>query len=297
MGLKLFKQDYDKPYYLVVIIGVGANGSHFFRSLCQDIATYYGSTGSFFSNSYPFNFEILLVDEDQVERKNMKNQLFDEEDIGEYKVDALRERYGEHYRLPIKSVPKYVTDMETMQSLFQINPRAKLVMPILIGMVDNNRTRQLMDEFFHSDYLEDLIYLDAGVEGQFVVPGKEERQYTDEEKAIVASSGFSGQVVVGYKRKGQIWLDPVGRVFGDILEDEQTAFPNQSCGAAIINNPQRCATNKFAAQIANNVMNTIFHTKEIGTHRVDFNARLCGANPVYVPKVIEREYKAFLNTL
>ncbi|WP_066297521.1 ThiF family adenylyltransferase [Bacillus sp. FJAT-29937] len=295
MGLKVY-EDEKKPYFHIVILGTGANGSHFFRSLCQDIATYYGTKGSVYSNAYPFHFEIYLVDEDKVESKNLRNQLFDQDDIGEYKVEALRERYGEHYSIPVKSVPKYITELESLQKLFDVKEYPNCI-PVLCGMVDNNRTRQLMDEFFHSEYLEDLIYIDAGVEGVFMVPGKTEKEFTPEEEKIADRSGFSGQIVVGYKKKGQVWLNPIGRVYGDILADEESVFPGQSCGEAIFNNPQRCATNKFAAQIANNIMNNLFHSREIDIHKVDFNARVCGANPVYVPKAIEREYKEFLNTI
>ncbi|MED3576122.1 ThiF family adenylyltransferase [Cytobacillus praedii] len=295
MGLKVYEGK-EKPYFHIVILGTGANGSHFFRSLCQDIATYYGTKGSVYSNSYPFNFQIYLVDEDKVESKNLKNQLFDQDDIGEYKVDALRERYGEHYNIFVKSVPQYITELESLQKLFDVKDERNCI-PILCGMVDNNRTRQLMDEFFHSDFLDDLIYIDAGVEGVFMVPGKKENEFTSEEEKIADRSGFSGQVVVGYKKKGLVWLNPIGRVYGDILTDEESVFPNQSCGEAILNNPQRCATNKFAAQIANNIMNTLFHTREIEIHRVDFNARVSGANPVYVPIATQREYKEFLKTI
>lgn len=292
MGLKVLDKDYMTPYYHIVQIGAGANGSHFFRSLCQDVATY-GAGKKNFLGSSRFEIDIYLVDEDKVEKKNLDNQLFDEEDIDEYKVDALRERYAEHYNIRVQSVPKYVTDIETMQSLFKFPKKDSRIVPILIGMVDNNATRQLMDEFFHSDYLEDLIYIDAGVEGVFVVPGKNERQFTDEEKAQAARSGFSGQAVVGFKKKGQVWLEPYGRLYDDVLTDENTAFPNQSCGEVIINNPQRCATNKFAAQIANNLMNTLFHTKTIETHHVTFNAQFCGARPEFVSKTVKKEYNEF----
>ena len=33
----------------------------------------------------------------------------------------------------------------------------------LIGMVDNDRTRQLFDEYFYSDEVLDLIWIDLGV--------------------------------------------------------------------------------------------------------------------------------------
>ncbi|USK62230.1 hypothetical protein [Peribacillus asahii] len=163
--------------------------------------------------------------------------------------------------------------------------------PVLVGAVDNNRSRQLMDEFFHSSHLDELIYIDAGVEGVTVIPDKRPHQYTDDEKEMIACSGFSGQVVVGYKSNHQVWLPPIARVYESILTDESTAFPGQSCGEAIINNPQRCATNKFAAQIVNNVLNNIFHTQTIYTHRMDFNAQLSGIAPTYISKTILEEYE------
>ncbi|MGG3805781.1 ThiF family adenylyltransferase [Metabacillus fastidiosus] len=226
MGLKIMDKDTMKPYYYIVQIGAGANGSHFFRSLCQDISTYFSQKRSSYNDSLPFYLDFYLVDEDKVEKKNFNNQLFDEDDLDEFKVDALRERYAEHYQLEVQSVPKYITDIETLQSLFAAAKSGKNVVPILISMVDNNATRQLMDEFFHSDYLEDLIYIDAAVEGVYMVPDKEEKDFTEEEKAIAARSGFSGQVVIGFKKKGQVWLQPVGRIYDDILTDEHTAFPN-----------------------------------------------------------------------
>ena len=163
--------------------------------------------------------------------------------------------------------------------------------PILIGTVDNNRTRQLMDEFFHSDHLDELIYIDAGVEGVTVIPGKQPYQYSKEENAMIDQSGFSGQVVVGYKSNHQVWLPPICRVFEDILVDEKTAFPGQSCGEAILNNPQRCATNKFAAQIVNNVLNNVLHTQTIFTHVLNFNAQVSGVTPTYISRDLLKEYE------
>ncbi|MCP1161381.1 MULTISPECIES: ThiF family adenylyltransferase [Bacillus] len=292
MTLNLFNEKArNKTKFFIVQIGAGANGSHFFRSLCQDIATY--RSASNYSNP-DINYHISLCDGDIVEKKNLNNQLFDDEDIGELKVDALRERYSEHYNLLVQSIPEYVTSIELLQKLFTF-PEEENIIPVLIGMLDNNKTRQLLDQFFYSDYLKDLIYIDAGVEGVYVVPGKHTSQYSLEEKAIEATSGFSGQIVVGYKRRGRVILPPVGRIFGDILLDEETVFPGQSCGDAIINNPQRCATNKFAAQLANNIMNTLFYSNDIESHVVNFNARISGANPTRIPRNVVKEYNDFMN--
>lgn len=36
---------------------------------------------------------------------------------------------------------------------------------ILVGMIDNNKTRQLFHDYFYSDDIENLIWIDAGVTG------------------------------------------------------------------------------------------------------------------------------------
>lgn len=275
-GLCIKKPKYTDLSFQIVQIGAGANGSHFFRNMLQDIATY---------NAKRYSFDIKLVDEDKVEKKNFSNQLFDEEDLNEYKAIALAERYGQHYEIDVKSVTQYVTELEFLQKLFKptfLSDKSQVV-PVLIGMVDNNATRQLLDEFFHSDYLEDLIYIDAGVEGVL-----EDSDLSKEEKD---SSGFSGQIVCGVKLNGKVWLEPVGRVFRNILEDEDTRFPNQSCGNAIINNPQRCATNKMAAQLANGYFNNLLHTGTIYSHFIDFNAQFGSAMPVFINKEIIQNFE------
>lgn len=284
-GLKL-KNIKRNIHYHIVMVGLGANGSHVFRSMLQDMATY-------ISSSYgKQSFEIIIADADMVEQKNLNNQLFDNEDVGEYKVRALGERYGEHYNFSIKAIPQYITDIETFKTLFTVDKGSTYkTIPILIGTVDNNRTRQLMDEFFHCDHLDELVYIDAGVEGVTIIPDKQPYHYTEDEKEMINGSGFSGQVVVGYKSNHQVWLPPVGRVFEDILVDEKTAFPGQSCGEAILNNPQRCATNKFASQIVNNVINNILHTQTIYAHVLNFNAQLSGVTPTYISKAILKEYE------
>lgn len=43
----------------------------------------------------------------------------------------------------------------------------------------------------------------------------------------------------------------------------------------IINNPQRSATNRMAATMANNVMNNLFHSQRIYSHIINFNAQTC----------------------
>lgn len=261
----------------IVIIGAGANGSHFLRNMLQDLSNYAGKLN---------NIRVLIADADKVELKNTKNQLFDESDIGTEKVYALAERYGLHYRVDVLAVAEYITDIDKLIQLFANDHRQK----VLIGAVDNNRTRQLMHEYFN--HVDDLIYIDMGVEGVLV---REElkaiEDHLEREKMIIGS-GLSGQVVVGYKHQGQIFIPPICDVYPTILGDEESVFPTQTC-AETINNPQRLITNRMCADYANIILNNLFHTKEIHQQEIKFNSRFGIAGVTYVPKRIEQAYLSF----
>jgi hypothetical protein len=278
----LIYKDSRTPLFQFTIIGAGANGSHFFRNLCQDLRTHMDRPG--FQSDPSFQLQhILLVDGDICETKNLGNQVFDTDDIGEKKVISLAERYGEHYNLPVLRYPEYVRDLETLNSLMgepEYNNKRILYMPVLVGMVDNNATRRLLDEYFHQDEVENLIYIDAGVEG---IAGLGDVRNVNE-------SGFSGQIVIGFKYRGEVLLEPVGRVYTNILEDEDTSFPG--CGVQIQSAPQRSATNKTAAQLANNVVNNLFHTHGIYQHVINFNAQLCGSSPQLISKETKDRFEA-----
>ncbi|KRF19355.1 hypothetical protein [Paenibacillus sp. Soil787] len=59
---------------------------------------------------------------------------------------------------------------------------------------------------------------------------------------------------------------------------------NNGCGKLIESAPQRLTTNKMAAQIVNNIINTLLTEKAILVHHVTFDSRLCGVKPQYVTK-------------
>lgn len=199
----------------IVLLGVGANGSHFLRSLLQDMANY---------KSKGLNVRLLIADGDKVEEKNIANQLFDKDDVGEYKVQALATRYGDHYGFDVLAYREYVTDIETLESLFGDFEGQR----VLIGCLDNNRTRQLLHEFF--EIQNDLIYIDVGVEGVIM---KEELKNMPECEhmtpyqinEMIMGSGFSGQVVTGIKYRGEEILAPIGSVYPNVLSDQDSVFP------------------------------------------------------------------------
>jgi hypothetical protein len=278
--IRLRNEDKKYLYYKVVIVGAGGVGSVFIRNFLQDCRMYLNAEQRSINPTFRRNIDITLIDGDKVEEKNLNNQIFVQEDIGEYKVDVLADRYGDVYELDVKRVTEYVKTLDMLKRLFHYEPDEKVQpLSILVGMVDNNRTRQLFDQFFYDESVRDLIYIDVGCEGIYVP--NDPRHPTEEEIERVENSGFSGQVVCGLKVDGQEILKPVGRVYRNILEDTRTAFPGESCGELIVNNPQRSATQRLAATIANGYMNNLLHTQSIFTHYTNFDARLGGARPTY----------------
>ncbi|MED0677674.1 ThiF family adenylyltransferase [Aneurinibacillus thermoaerophilus] len=276
-GLKIKDDRKERLYFAITVVGCGGNGSHFVRNLCQLTRTYLDKDG----NEEKLGMELTLVDADKVEAKNIGNQLFDVDDLYDYKAVALAERYGYHYELPIMYVKEYVKTIEQLKSLFpkrQTSERTQVV-NILVGMVDNNRTRQVCHDFFYDESVQDLIWLDAGVEGVTVF---EKDELTAEEQNEIDSSGFSGQICCGVKCNGEVILEPVTEVYSNILEDTRTSFPDESCGELIVNNPQRLMTNQLAAQLATVFINNLYHTGQIFMHYINFNSQYGNSRPVFI---------------
>lgn len=272
--LNILDRGKRKLYFDIVQVGAGANGGQFFRSLCQDIATHFASFRSKKDHGVTFGANLVLIDADRYEAKNLANQLCLSEDLGEFKVEALAERYADVYDVSVGTVTSYVKTIDMLDRLFAEKEVSKEYqqVKVLLGMVDNNKTRQLFHDYFYSDHVENLIWIDAGVTGVEVI-NKPKESWTHDEWLSVQQSGFSGQVVVGFKYKGEVILEPVTVKFPDMLEDAASHFPDESCGELVINNPQRSATNRMAALLANNIMNNLFHTQSIYNHVLNFNAQ------------------------
>jgi ThiF family len=272
--LNILEKGKRKLYFDIVQVGAGANGGQFFRSLCQDIATHFASFNSKKDHRVTFGVNLVLCDADRYELKNLSNQLCLHEDIGDFKVEALAERYAEVYELSVGTVTKYVKTIDMLDRLFAEKDISKEYqqVKVLIGMIDNNRSRQLFNDYFYSDQVESLIWIDTGVTSVELLSNPKE-SWSQEERISVERSGFSGQVVVGFKYKGEVILEPVTKIFPDMMEDAASHFPDESCGDLVINNPQRSATNRMAALLANNIMNNLFHNQTICNHVLNFNAQ------------------------
>lgn len=255
----IFSSDF-KPYFQIIQLGCGANGSAVIQQITQ-LMNIFGIKGSY-----------MIADPDTVEEHNLKNQLFLPKDIDQKKATVLARRYGNHYNVPVFSYTQsYVDSEQILSNLFNddyINfGFSQLKIPILIGCVDNNFSRQLMHRYFLSQ--EDLIYIDVGVEGSRVP--QDERtmsQWTTEEMTDFLATGWTGQVVCGLRWKGETILDPVCTEFPDMLEDEDPIGPSEmACSQLISKEPQKLLTNKYAALEVVSYFNSLFSELSLPIHK------------------------------
>ena len=134
----------------IVIIGAGGTGGNVIPHLYR-IA---------FSSNRPC--KVIICDGDIVERKNLIRQNFAECDIGENKAQVMAERYSEVFGIETEYIPDYIESEEELYELLNVKGSYGSPKPIgiLIGAVDNNRSRIMCNNVFNK--LEDIIYIDSG---------------------------------------------------------------------------------------------------------------------------------------
>ena len=91
-------------------------------------------------------------------------RIFCEADLGKNKAQVLAERYAGAFGLEAEYIPDFIESSERLAELLTSPPKMRRQLTILIGAVDNNRSRQLCHEVFYRS--RDLIYIDSG-NGEF----------------------------------------------------------------------------------------------------------------------------------
>ena len=224
----------------IVIIGAGGTGGYIIPHLYR-IA--YASER---------RCRVIIADGDIVERKNLIRQNFAECDIGENKAEVMASRYSEVFGIETEYIPDFIESEKHLIEMLEVKNKymyTKDSMPvaILIGAVDNNRSRVMCNNVFNK--LDDIIYIDSGNEE------------------------FSGQVVCGVKCKGKVLSKPVARVYPDILVDTEK-FPSElSCAERSVSAPQSIAANVFASTAVVSMLYYLLIEGELKTNRLAFSSR------------------------
>ena len=229
----------------IVMLGAGGTGGHIAPHLYRLL----------YSLDRPVRF--IICDGDVVEKKNLVRQNFIPADLGENKAKVLAERYSTVFGMETEYVPDYIesedrlkkliTPMEWRSGPFSERPVWDQV--ILIGAVDNNRSRQLCHKVFYE--ARDLVYIDSG------------------------NGKHTGQVVCGIRSGGRTFYRPVGKVYPDVLE-QTDKFPTElSCAEASVSSPQSITANVTAATVVVDMIYNILAQGESRVRLATFSTTSC----------------------
>lgn len=128
------------PAYCFYIVGVGGTGSLLARDLPRLIA---GTV-----------HHMILIDGDTVEKKNIERQSFQEFDIGLNKATAMVRKINSLFPACAEAVDKYITSRELHELI-----RRRSEIPVIIGCVDNDATRKLLEDAF--SHQPAAVYIDS----------------------------------------------------------------------------------------------------------------------------------------
>lgn len=133
--------DNARTKYVFIIVGAGGTGS----LLARDLPKLLIDTPH----------KMLIIDGDHVEKKNMKRQSYQEQDIGEFKAVALSSKINTFYDTRCEALGFFLSKdeiIEYCENNFQYTP-------VIIGCVDNDATRKILEDTFNR--LDRCYYLDS----------------------------------------------------------------------------------------------------------------------------------------
>lgn len=237
----------------IVMLGAGGTGGYAAPHIYRLIHTL----------NRPARF--LVADGDIVEEKNLVRQNFIHADLGRNKAAVMAERYASAFGMEIAYLPEFIEDEDTLASLLTSSAQDRKL-PILIGAVDNNRSRQMCHNVFLK--ANELVYIDSG-NGQ-----------------------YTGQVVCGIRRNGRTYYKPVGTLYPDVLADTGK-FPTElSCAEAAISAPQSVVANVMAATAVLSYLYDILVLGDITVRSVTFSTKNIHMKPETVKRKKPRKAKA-----
>ena len=256
----------------VVVVGVGGTGSLVLKDLCRLLwglreqreqagarAPIRGWGTAWQPGHAPRGPvpEILLIDGDSVERKNIVRQDFVEGDVRKNKALVLAERCVAAYGLPVSAYPRYLEGEADVVRLVDEGA-------VVVGCVDNAPTRALLHEAL-SGYA-DVVYTDSGNGGvDTSVPEHAQRD-----------AGYSGQVITGARKGDRAVLPFPADEMPDLVQAEGASdvLPTEiPCGHTVASQPQRFVTNRRAAAVALEHLTPLLSDGQILHAKTFFDAR------------------------
>jgi tRNA A37 threonylcarbamoyladenosine dehydratase len=129
----------------IVIVGCGGIGSHLWDMLAREMYN---------RREHTYTTDILLIDADVVEEKNLGRQSFGVADIGLPKAEALARRYKKHLEdngISVKAERSWLsTDTELLKQD-----------DVVLLCVDNNKTRKMLNDYI-LDFYGNICAINGG---------------------------------------------------------------------------------------------------------------------------------------
>lgn len=215
-NMALFKPNTEKKYGLIVI-GAGGTGSWFsqYVSKLQDKLA-----------------SVYLIDGDVVEPKNLARQNFMRNDVGKNKASVVARHASRMISQEIpfiyNTIEEFVSSTDDLQKVVDLVV-ANNAVPVIIGAVDNNASRKIVDDFMKT-YKSEIVWIDSGNSermGQVIVYPKDNK----------------GKPVDGFKSPFELYEN-----FSDIGGEERR--PDQiSCAEQSESAPQNIGANALAGTL------------------------------------------------
>jgi hypothetical protein len=225
----------------IILLGAGGTGGYIAPHLYR------------IAHTLERNVRIIVVDGDTVEAKNLIRQNFAPCDIGGNKAEIMARRYSEAFGMETEYIPDFIENEERLGELlnarmfggYRRKPLYELV--ILIGAVDNNRSRQMCHRAFLSS--DNLVYIDSG------------------------NGEYTGQIVCGVRRNGRTIAKPIGGLYPDILTDDEK-FPTElSCAERSVSAPQSISANLFASTAVVSMLYNLLVLCRLDVRSLTFSSR------------------------
>jgi len=238
----------------IIMLGAGGTGGHIAPHLYRLL----------YALERPVR--IIIADGDIVEEKNLVRQNFISADLGRNKAQVLAERYATAFGMEVQYIPDFIESKDRLMELIkpdyyshgEYSYKWSKGLSILIGAVDNNKSRQLCHQVFRE--ADNLIYIDSG------------------------NGEYTGQVVCGIRHKERTYYKPIGDVYPDILESTDK-FPTElSCAEASVSAPQSIVANIMAATAVISYIYNILVLGSIEVKSVTFSTKTVNLKPIISQK-------------
>jgi PRTRC genetic system ThiF family protein len=216
----------------ISIVGLGGSGGQIARSIARMVYD--------MKVARLHTPQIVLIDPDRVEQKNVGRQLYTEADVGQSKAIVLMRRFNMALGLDISAIDQPVNAEKHFERWGNL----------IVGAVDNHLARRELVR------VNGAIWVDAGNHfnaGQIVIGNT-----SDHETALRYIDGQSGRYA---------YLPNAGLLFPALLEPEPEAKPQpepeRSCAELVAAREQDLLINDWMAVVAAQYVYKLLHRQTI----------------------------------